>query len=157
MEDTRKFLVIADTSEESANAAYFAARRAKHSGGKVTLLTVVEPTNFEHWLGVGETMRREATDAAEAALESLAEDVEAETGTRPEMLLREGELLVMLREVIEADRQIAVLILSSSKIDDTPGPLISTMARGRGLFTGRKIPVTVVPGTLSREEIDRLA
>ncbi|GGE49515.1 universal stress protein A [Marinicauda pacifica] len=157
MDDIRKFLVIADTSEESANAAYFAARRAKHSGGRVTLLTVVEPTNFEHWLGVGETMRREATDAAEAALESLAEDVEAETGTRPEMLLREGELLVMLRDVIEADRQIAVLILSSSKIDDTPGPLISTMARGRGLFTGRKIPVTVVPGTLSREEIDRLA
>lgn len=157
MDDIRKFLVIADTSEESANAAYFAARRAKHSGGRVTLLTVVEPTNFEHWLGVGETMRREATDAAEAALESLAEDVEAETGTRPEMLLREGELLVMLRDVIEADRQIAVLILSSSKIDDTPGPLISTMARGRGLFTGRKIPVTVVPGTLSCEEIDRLA
>lgn len=157
MDDIRKFLVIADASEESATAAYFAARRAKHSGGRVSLLAVVEPSNFEHWLGVGETMRREATEAAENALESLAEDVEAVTGGRPEMLLREGELLPTLREVIAEDERIAILVLAAGKVDDAPGPLISTMARGRGLFVDRKIPVTVVPGTLSRDEIDRLA
>lgn len=158
MDDIRKFLVIADASEESATAAYFAARRAKHSGGKVTLLAVVEPQSFEHWLGVGETMRREATHAAETALESLAEEVEAVTGGRPEMLLRDGELIPVLREVIAEDERIAILVLAAAKADDAPGPLIATMARGRGgLFTDRKIPVTVVPGTLSRDEIDRLA
>ncbi|TGY89047.1 universal stress protein [Marinicauda algicola] len=157
MDDVRKFLVIADASEESATAAYFAARRAKHSGGRVTLLAVIEPSNFEHWLGVGETMRREATEMAENALESLAEEVEAVTGGRPEMILREGELLPTLRAVIEEDERIAILVLAAAKADDAPGPLISTLARGRGLFTGRRIPVTVVPGTLSREEIDRLA
>ena len=157
MDDIRKFLVIADGSEESANAAYFAARRAKHSGGRVALLAVVEPSNFEHWLGVGETMRREATEAAEEALESLAEDIEAITGGRPDMMLREGELLACLRAAIEEDSSLAVLVLSASIADDAPGPLIGALARGKGLFTGRKIPVTVVPGTLSRDEIDRLA
>lgn len=157
MSDVRKFLVIADGSEESRTAAYFAARRAHHSGGKVVVLSVVEPADFEHWIGVGETMRREATASAEEALESLAEDVEAITGGRPEVLMREGEMLKVLREVVESDIGVSLLVLAAGINDDTPGPLVSALIRGKGLFNNRAIPVTIVPGDLSRDEIDRLA
>ncbi|MEO1039107.1 MAG: universal stress protein [Pseudomonadota bacterium] len=157
MTQPRKFLVIADGSDESRVAAMFAARRARHSGGAVTAMAVVEPADFEHWLGVGEAIRREAIEAAEAVLESLAEDIEAETGERPELLLREGETVECLRTIVDADEAIAILVLGADSSSDNPGPLVSALARGRGLFTTRNIPVTVVPGCLKREEIKALA
>ena len=157
MSKARKFLVIADGSDESRTAAYFAARRARHSGGAVTALAVVEPADFEHWIGVGEAMRREATEAAETTLESLAEDIEAETGERPELLLREGATLDVLRKVVEDDEAIAILVLGAAATGDDPGPLVTNLSRGRGLFGERAIPVTVVPGALTREAIKALA
>ena len=157
MSTPRKFLVIADGSDESRVAAVFAARRARNSTGVVTAMAAVEPADFEHWLGVGEAMRREATEAAEAMLESLAEDIEAETGERPELLLREGATLACLRKVVEKDEAIAILVLGANTASDDPGPLVSALARGRGLFTTRNIPVTVVPGCLTREQIKALA
>ena len=35
-------------------------------------------------------------------------------------------------DVIEEDQRIAILVLAAGKVDDAPGPLITTMARGRG-------------------------
>lgn len=157
MSGLRKFLVIADESEECRAAAYFAGKRAHATGAKVLLLAVIEPSNFEHWLGVGETMRREASENAERALDSLAEDVEAVTGERPELLLREGETLPALRKLIEEDETIALLVLGAAPAGDGPGPLVTSLARGRSLFGERPIPVTVVPGDLSRETLDGLA
>ena len=36
------------------------------------------------------------------------------------------------------------------------GPLVTALARGRGLFDGRAVPVTVVPGDMDPAEIDAL-
>ena len=157
MADTRKFLVIADGSDESRTAAYFAARRARNTHGSVILLAVAETeAGFEHWLGVGDAMRAEARDAAEEALESLAEDVEGVTGTRPELIFREGELNACLRKLVDEDDAIAILVLGAAPAGD-PGPLVAALARPRGLFETRQIPVTVVPGALSREDIKALS
>jgi nucleotide-binding universal stress UspA family protein len=114
MSTPRKFLLIADGTEESRSAAYFAARRARNTGGVVTVLAVVDTEGgFEHWLGVGETMRAEAREAAEAALESLSEDVEEVTETRPEVILRDGDLIEALRELLETDPAISILVLGA--------------------------------------------
>lgn len=154
----RKFLVIADGSDESRTAAYFAARRARSTGGTVAVLAVVDAdAGFEHWLGVGETMRAEAREAAEAALESLAEDVEEVTETRPEVILREGEIISALRDLLQDDEAIAILVLGAASGSDGPGPLVSALGRGKGLFEGRAIPVTVVPDGLSRDQLKALA
>jgi len=158
MSIARKFLVIADGSEESRSAAYFAARRACNTGGGVAVLAVAHPqAGFETWLGVSETMRADALHDAETALESLAEDVEAVTGTRPELILREGDPLEALRELIKTDESIAILVLGAAPEGESPGPLVSALARGRGLFSGRAIPVTVVPGGLSRDQLKALS
>lgn len=156
MANTRKFLVIGDGSQESAAAALYAAHRAHNSGGLVAVLAVIEPASVEPWLGVGETMRREAMEAAEAALESLAEDIEGVTGTRPELLVREGEAIHCLRKLIEEDETISILVLGAAASGDGPGPLVTALSRGKGLFDARAIPVTVVPGELSPDEIRAL-
>lgn len=157
MANARKFLVIGDGSDESAAAALYAAHRAHNTGGTVAVLAVIEPASVEPWLGVGETMRREAMEAAEAALESLAEDIEAVTGTRPELLVREGEAIHCIRKLIEEDGTISTLVLGTATGGEGPGPLVTALSRGRGLFDARAIPVTVVPGELTAEEIQALS
>ncbi len=153
---TRKFLVVADDSEEGRTALYFAARRAQRTGSDVAILAANEPSDFNHWIGVAETAKREAEDAAEALLESMAEDVEAVTGERPELLLREGERASVLASVLEEDPAISLLILGAARSSEGPGPLVSALARGKGLFSKRAVPVTVVPGDMSNDEIDAL-
>ena len=157
MAPARKFLVIADGSDESRTAAYFAARRARNTGATVAVLAVAQTKGgFEHWLGVSETMRDEAVEAAETDLESLAEDVEGVTEARPELILKEGDLLAELKALVERDEEIAILVLGASE-DAEPGVLVGALAKGKGLFGERRIPVTVVPGGLSKDQLKALA
>lgn len=153
---TRKFLVVADESPEARTALYFAARRAFKTGAKVTVLATYEPSDFNHWIGVAETAKRESEAAAETLLESMAEDAEAVTGERPELLLREGDRSKVLSELLCEDPEISLLILGASKSSEGPGPLVSALARGKGLFSERNVPVTVVPGDMPCAEIDAL-
>ena len=158
MATARKFLVIADGSDDSRTAAYFAARRARNTGAAVCVLAVADTAGgFEHWLGVSETMRAEALEAAEADLESLAEDIEGVTEVRPDVILKEGDLLTELRALIEREAEIAILVLGARSDGGEPGALVAALARGKGLFEGRAIPVTVVPGGLTKDEIKALS
>lgn len=158
MTTARKFLVIADGSDESRTAAYFAARRARKTGGSVAILaTASMEAGFEHWLGVGDTMRAEAMEAAEAALESLAEDVEGVMEVRPELHLKEDNLIKALGQLLESDPDITILVIGAAPQGEEPGALVTALATGKGLFEGRQIPVTVVPGDLSKEAIKALA
>ena len=61
----RLFLVVVDTSEEMNVALRFACQRAKNTGGRVALLYVMEPADFQHWMAVGDLMREEAREAGE--------------------------------------------------------------------------------------------
>ena len=152
----RKFLVVADQSEECRTALYFAAKRAQATDCCLVLLAVIEPSNFDHWIGVSETMRREAEEEATELLDTLAEDAEAVMGERPELVLREDEKREALAKLIEEDDHISILVLGAAEAGEGPGPLVTALARGRGLTGARAIPVTVVPGGLSRDEIDQL-
>ena len=64
----RKFLVVVDKSPEHKKALRYAARRAQHTGGLVSLLIVVSPSDFQHWRSVEDAMREEALNEAERLL-----------------------------------------------------------------------------------------
>ena len=61
----RKFLVVVDKTPECKVALRFAARRAQHTGGRVSLLCVAAQADFQQWKGVEEIMRDEAREDAE--------------------------------------------------------------------------------------------
>ena len=152
-----KFLVVADGTPESRPAAWFAGLRAAHTGARVSIMAVIEPHGFEHWIGVGEEIRREAREAAESHIHSLAEEIRAIGVSDVEFIIRDGALRVELMHVIEEDRDIRILVLGAAP-GGNPGPLVSALARGgRGMFGKRTIPVAVVPGALSRREIEDIA
>lgn len=155
--DRLKFLLVAHDCPEARLAAFFTARRARHSGAAVLLLHVVEPPEFGHWATVAETMRAEAYEHAEACLSEFAAIVEAEWGERPETVIREGRMVDELSKLIEEDQSIAILFLGASTDADGPGPLVSALAHRPAYLGARPIPVTVVPGSVTRDDLRRLS
>src|SRR5258708_19487137 len=98
----RTFLVVVDESPELAVAIRYAGRRAKATGGRVVLLYVQEPVEFQHWSGVSEIMRDEKRQEAEATLQRLSEIVNRISGQIQVVQLREGnpseEVVKLLNE-----------------------------------------------------------
>ncbi|WP_069305633.1 universal stress protein [Methylobrevis pamukkalensis] len=147
----RKFLTVIDGSPECGRAVAYAAGRAARSNGVVVLLFVIEPGEFQHWLGVEEIMRAEAREEAEARLATYAEEARLRFGVDPECVIREGRLAEEINAVIDGDGDIAILVLAASTETDGPGPLISSLAGKSG--TTFHIPVTIIPGTMSDDDI----
>ncbi|MBY8976676.1 universal stress protein [Rhodobacteraceae bacterium NNCM2] len=148
----RKFMVVVDETPECSQAMRFAARRAHSTGGGVVMLYVIEPEDFQHWMGVAEVMRAEAFEAAENRLAELADEMKNYSGLTPEMVIREGKRPEQVLKLIEEDREIGVLVLGAGSEGDGPGPLVTHVVTK---MAGRMpIPVTVVPGQLSMDEID---
>ena len=150
----RKFLVYVDDTPECRLALRFACRRAKHTGGGVTLLRVVVPGDFQHWMAVEDRMREEALEEAEQLLHKLAGAVNDSSGIMPELAVREGVPHDAILAHIEEDQDIRILVLGAATGSEGPGPLVSLMA---GKMAGTMhIPVTVVPGNLTVAQIDEL-
>lgn len=148
-------MAVIDETPECERAIRYAAMRAKNSNGGLVLLHVVEPTDFQHWLGVEEIMKAEAMEEAETRLAKAAEKVREEIGIDAETVAREGATRDVINSVIEEDKDIAILVLAAGSTKEGPGPLVSSIAaRGSIAFP---IPVTVIPSDLSDEDIDALS
>ncbi len=151
--DHRIFLVVADDSPEMAVAVRFACRRARSTGGRVALLRVVEPADFQHWMAVGNLMREEAREQAEQLLQKLAAEIQDETGEWPVLYVREGERSQAVLDLIGEEPSISILVLAAAAGGD-PGPIISFLSKRN--FGKLRVPVTIVPGNLTIDDIDAL-
>ncbi len=149
----RKFLVILDDSRECLNAMRFAAMRASRTGGGVQILSVIPPDEFNHWIGVGDIMRDEARDRIRAHFDVFAKWMRDKQGVDPELVIREGEPVPEILAQIRDDAEIGVLVLGAGA-DNGPGPLVSQLARSSGTLP---VPITIVPGELSRERLEAVS
>lgn len=149
----RKFMAVIDDTPECMHAVYYAGLRAKNSGGGIVLLYVINTADFQQWLGVEEIMRAEAREEAEATLAKVAHYVRDSIGTEPELVIREGNAADEIHSLIEEDRDIAILVLAAGSTKEGPGPLVSSIAGRSAAFP---IPVTVLPNSLTDEEIEAL-
>jgi nucleotide-binding universal stress UspA family protein len=146
----RIFLVVVDETEEMRNALRFACRRAQHTAGRVALLYVIEPVEFQHWLGVGRVMEEEARAEAERRVQTLAAEVFQQTGTMPVVHIREGDRSEELLNLLQEDESISLLVLATA-VGSNPGPLVTYLMSNLGRI---RIPVALVPGQLTEDEID---
>jgi nucleotide-binding universal stress UspA family protein len=154
-DDDRVFLVVVDDTEEMRVALRYACRRAAHTHGRVALLYVMESSEFQHWMSVGDLMREEARSEGEQILQRCATQVSEQTGSLPVLYLREGSRRSQLMELIDEEPSISILVLAADTGPRGPGPLVSALT---GKFVGKlRVPVTIVPGHLSDEEVDKIA
>ena len=149
-----KFLVVIDDSPECDRAVHFAARRALRIGSTVLMLRVIETHDRnQQWLGVADIMRAEAHEEANAVLDRHAARISSITGVMPERVIREGDKVKELFDLIEEDEDIAILVLAAGTGNEGPGPLVASLANTADNYP---VPIAIVPGHLSDEELDAL-
>ena len=69
-------------------------------------------------------------------------------------MIREGETAAEMLKLIDEDEDIAALILAAATGKEGPGPLVTSLSKSAGTFP---IPVAVVPGHLSDEDLDSMS
>ena len=127
--------------------------RAARTGGGVEVLAVIPPEEFNHWIGVGEIMREEARERIHAHFEVFAKWMRDKQGVDPELVIREGEAVPELMALLKEDTEIGILVLGAGTDKSGPGPLVTQLSRSSGSLP---IPITVVPGDMSKERLEAI-
>ncbi|MDG2355364.1 MAG: universal stress protein [Paracoccaceae bacterium] len=147
----RKFLVVMDNSPEFVNALRFAAIRASKTGGQVEILGIIAPEEFQHWLGVAEQMKFEAKERIQEHFKIFSKIIEKEEGIIPELIIREGDKVTEVLAQVQEDPEVGIIVLGAGISSEGPGPLVTQLvARQGGTLP---VPVTIVPGSLTKESI----
>jgi len=154
----RKFLLVIDDSDEVNAALFYAANRVAHSSGSLVMLYVIEPQDFQHWMGVRQVHLEEESAKAKALFRLFRRKLNQAgfENVASEEVVLDGPTDTQILKLIEDDEDIAILVLGAATDSKGPGPLVSSLAAGgeAGRFP---IPITIVPGNLTPEEIASLA
>ncbi len=151
----RKFLVVVDETQECDRAIVYAAHRAEHTQGGLVLLYVIDDQDFRGFIGVEQMMRQEARQAADLTLAKAAARARSVAKVEPELVVSEGVRATEVQKLIERDEDVAVLVLAAGTSSEGPGPLVTAIAgRSSASFP---VPITIVPGNLTDDEIAALA
>ena len=119
------------------------------------MLRVIDPLQTESpFLGVAQAMKIEAEAEARQLLARWTPLVQTVASEPPETLVEQGEVATELFRVIEADEDMAMLVLAAGLSHEDPGPLVAQLGRTAGTYP---IPVVIVPTHLSDEELDALS
>lgn len=149
----RKFLVVLDETRECLNAMRFAAMRAANTGGGVEVLAIIPPDEFNHWIGVGNVMREEARERIEVHFEVFAKWMRDRQKVEPELVIREGQPVDEIIAQVRDDPDIGVLVLGAATGKKGPGPLVTQLSKSAGSLP---IPITVVPGDMTKERLEAI-
>ncbi len=148
----RKYLVVIDETEECDRAVYWAAKRAGRTKSQLVMLRVIDTGEHnQQWLGVADIMKAEALEAANGAFDKFAARVKDISNITPDRVIREGDPAEEIVRLIDEDTDIGILVLAAGIANEGPGPLVSSLINSAGSFP---IPVAIVPGHLSDEDID---
>jgi hypothetical protein len=147
----RKFLIILDDSPEMLNAMRYAAIRASKTAGGVEMLAVISPEEFQHFMGVADVMRAEAREKVEAHFQIFKDRMEKREGITPTLAIREGDKVDAIIEHIKCDPEIGVLVLGAGVDKSGPGPVVAALTGRR--MAELRVPITIVPGSMTKEEI----
>jgi len=148
----RKYLVVIDDTEECDRAVYWAAKRAGRTKSQIVMLRVNETAERnQQWLGVADIMQAEALEAANAVLDKFAARIKQIAHVKADRVIREGAIAEEIVKLIDEDADIGILVLAAGTGKEGPGPLVTNLAKTAGTFP---IPVAIVPGHLSDEDID---
>lgn len=147
----RKSLIILDDTPEMLNAMRFAAIRAAKTGGGVLMLAIISPDEFQHFMGVAEVMRAEAHEKVEAHFQIFKDRMEKREGITPTLAIREGDRVEALIDYVRSDPEVGVIVLGAAADKSGPGPLVAALT-GRRL-NDLRVPITVVPGSMSKDDI----
>lgn len=150
-----KFLVFVDESESSRLAVKFACNKAKIKSRPVEMLFVIDPSDFNSLLAVGDVMKHDRYKEVEDLLKDFAKEAKESAGINPSINIQEGDAEAEIFKCIENDHDINMLIISSAPSEGSGGTkLLGDIAEE--LDERLHIPMMIVPAHLTDEEINEL-
>ncbi len=153
-EQKRTYLVVIDDSAEARVALRFAARRAAKTGGAVEVLAVVEPQDFVQWGRVQAAIEEEQRLRIEGIVASSVGEIVDAAGIAPAIVIRAGDPVSVVRDLIGTREEIAALVLGAAA-SGPPGLLVADLT---GSDAGKlPCPVMIIPGSLSDERLEQLS
>jgi len=151
----RKYLVVIDDSNECDRAVYWAAKRAGRTKSQIVMLRVIEPGDRnQQWLGVADLMKAEQHEAADKALDKYAARAKQVAKIKPDRVVREGDTAEEIARLIDEDADIGILVLAAGIGNEGPGPLVANLSKTAATFP---IPIAIVPGHLSDEDLEAMS
>ena len=121
----------------------------------MALLVVLEPSELKQWAAVDALQREESRAAAEQLVGRLSAEVNEIAGNMPVVFIREGLRSDELLGLLNDEPSISVLVLAAGSGPDGPGPLIDALL---GKLAGTvRVPITIVPGSLTEAQLAALA
>lgn len=148
----RTFLCVVDETRELHQALRYACRRARSTHGRVALLYVIEPVEYQHWMAVGQLMAEERREQAEEMLQVVSSVVQKLSGRVPVVYIREGTVTDQLMSLLATEKDLSILVLAAGS--EQPGRIIDHVIKRLGKLP---IPVTIVPGGLTDAQIDAIS
>jgi len=151
----KKFLIVVDESEELEKAVYFAANRAIHTDGELSLLYIVDPAVNAQWSRIENLIEQEATSEAKKLCRIWSQKIKSRFNIESEVIIKMGDRCEELLKLVKEDKNIRFLVLASNANNEDPGPLIKALTGKR--IKDLSIPIVVIPGSLSEKDIDLIA
>lgn len=148
----RTLLIVLDETPEMLNAMRYAAIRAAKTGGNVEILAIISPEEFQHFMGVADVMRQEAREKIEAHFQIFKDRMEKREGITPKLAIREGDKVDCILNYIKENPHVGLLVLGAGTGKDGAGPIVTALT-GRRL-SELTIPLTIVPGSMTKEQIE---
>ena len=97
----KKFLVIIDDSQELSNAIYFAANRAIHTDGQLSLLYIVDPAMNAQWARVENLIEQEETSEAKKLCRDWAQKIKKRFNIESEIIIKIGDRIDEIMNLIQ--------------------------------------------------------
>ncbi len=95
-------------------------------------------------------MRAETRERIEEHFKVFSKWMIGKEGVEPELAIREGEKATAVLEQISEDKEVGVLVLGACA-GSSPGPLVTQLVTKLG--GDMTVPITVVPGAMTKEAI----
>lgn len=154
-QDEQRCLVIVDDSQELERALYYACRRARRMQGRVVLLYCArqpESAHFMQFLGISSRLEQETREEAEQLLHDLAEKT-FQWSQKHATVVIEEDIQAALPRLLEEENISIIIQPMPSKQTSSGAWTAYLLEEGAAEM---HIPVTMIPATMTIDEINRL-
>jgi nucleotide-binding universal stress UspA family protein len=149
------YLVCINAEEYSEVALHFTCYLAKKNKGSIVLLHAIEPADYQSIGIVAQKMRKERLNDSQKLLTELASKAKEWSGIIPIVMVREGFIEEEIISVVEEDISIKMLITGVSQESSKKSRIIPPLVSALG--SKLRIPMLIVPGSITKQQMEEIA
>ena len=148
------YLIVADKSPEFDRSLRYAALAARSSKADILILHVLPEPDLQLWSGVEDRIMQEQDNEAKELLSSIQDSIRDIADVKSDFVIERGGKTDAVLKTLAARSEITKLIVTTNVQGGGKGVVLS-------YFTGAgidklSVPLTMVPGHVPIEDIDKL-